>query len=298
MLSFEKFFHRWPRAYSLVPSKAALVAALSIGVVFGVGAVASLQISAMDGAQHVGRKSPPALVLAPALRAAVAEYRISEGHALLAGMAEGARRVDLQRENLQRDLAVAAAKVDAAIAAFKPLGADEARRTQALEAAWRRFRATSQAAIDTAGKGDFPAAARIFATTDLAAAQALASTIESYLSANAEHDGQAAQDTEMVLSRARQNVGVTLAIVAGLGAIASAILMFGAVAPGRGGAGAKTASRPDGGGQCPPSPENCAYAQFCRPPRGCSQLSVRLTERSGGFGATPHTSFNQPSETA
>ncbi|MCW2285009.1 hypothetical protein M2323_002864 [Rhodoblastus acidophilus] len=281
------------RAHSLFQSKAALVAALSIGVVVGVGAVASLQISAMDSAaQRLQQKSPPALVLLPELRAAVADYRISEGHALLAGMVE-----DDRREDLQRDAAVAAAKVDAAIAAFKPLGADEARRAQELAAKWRRFRANSQAAIETAGKGDTAAAVRIFVTTDLAAAQALASTIESSLSANAEQDGQAAQDTEMVLFRARQNVGVTLAIVAGLGAIASAILMFGAVAPGRG-AGAKTAPRPDGGGQCPLSPENCAHARFCRPPRACSQLSAHLPERFDGFGATPHTSFSQPSETA
>jgi methyl-accepting chemotaxis protein len=197
---------------------------------FGIGSVALLQMSAMDGAaKEIRQQWLPSLVRLSAIRAAVDDYRIKEGRFLVTLIVD-----NTQVANLEKEVSNAAARYDSAFNAYKPFskaGTDDQRFSDEIAVLWTKFRTASQHTIETAKTGDLLDAVRLFSTTDLEARRAMASVVEKDLAFNVQEGEKAAAAAETIFFQSRQMLLATIAIAAALGGAMSFILIVGVVRP-------------------------------------------------------------------
>ena len=208
-----------------------LIAAGSLAAAsVGIGVVALMQMSTMDGvAKEIRQEWLPSLVKLSAMRAAVDDYRIKEGRYLLTLIVDNSKMAELER-----DLSDSAGEVEAAFSAYRPLvknGTDDERLTKEFADLWPKFRAASLHTIQTAKNGDLAGAVKLFSTTDLAARRAMASVVSKDLNFNVGEGEKAAEASEAIFFQSRQMLLATIALAAALGAAMSFILIVGVVSP-------------------------------------------------------------------
>ena len=213
-----------------IRAKILIAAGSLVAVSFGIGSVAFMEMSEMDGvAKTIRQEWLPSLVKLSAMRAAVDDYRIKEGRYLLTMIVDNTKMADLDR-----DLSDTAAKVDSAFSAYKPFikaGTDDERLTNEFADLWPKFRAASLTTVEAAKNGDVLEAVKLFSTIDLAARRAMASVVEKDLAFNVDGGAKAAETSEAIFSKSKQILLTTIALAAALGAAMSAILIVGVVGP-------------------------------------------------------------------
>ncbi|SNB68890.1 methyl-accepting chemotaxis sensory transducer [Rhodoblastus acidophilus] len=200
-----------------------------VAVVASLGLVSLYQMQQMEATSSVVVKNRlPAVYRVSLLRGAINAYRLAEANGLLAIAA------NFGAENVDDLMADAAAKVDKAFDAYKPLinvGTDDEKLMDEFQKAWPNFRQSALDTHDIARSGNMTGAMNAFTNGDAATRDKLVKIISKdldYNIATAQREGDA-EERIAGLSKKIVSGGLALSLVLTL-AVAFALL-FGLLSP-------------------------------------------------------------------
>ncbi|PPQ26370.1 hypothetical protein CCR94_22270 [Rhodoblastus sphagnicola] len=215
-----------------------IIAAFSglLAVVAALGVVSLIQISQMEATSAITRDIRlPSVYRVSMLRGSINAYRLAEANGLLAISA------NFGAENVDDIMAEAAAKVDKAFEAYKPLieqGTEDERLMGEFIKAWPAFRQSALDTQDIARSGNMTGAMNAFNNGDATERDKLVKIIAKDLDYNiaaAAREGAAELE---IASFSKKIVAAGMAVSVALSMAVGAALLFGLLAPLRGAVGA------------------------------------------------------------